>query len=147
MRVAIVGSRDYDGPGRVRAYVSRLDPGTVVVSGGARGVDRQAARLARRAGLEVVEWRVFDRQDGWYTAERWVNDVFDTGSFRPDGRPWAFRSFGRAAFHRNGLIVQEADLVVAFWDGESKGTKMTIDLADEAGKETVVFNALLNPAL
>jgi len=45
----------------------------------------------------------------------------------------------RAGFLRNTEIVAEADEVVAFWDGESKGTQDTIKKAKEAGKLKVVF--------
>lgn len=46
----------------------------------------------------------------------------------------------RAGFIRNQQIVNYADRVVAFWDGESKGTKSTIDMALKAKKRLdVVF--------
>lgn len=38
---------------RVRAYVASLESGTIVVSGGARGVDKEAERAAKRHGLNV----------------------------------------------------------------------------------------------
>ena len=40
----------------------------------------------------------------------------------------------RAGFERNGLIVRDADRVVAFWDGRSNGTRDTIHKAEAAGK-------------
>jgi hypothetical protein len=33
------------------------------------------------------------------------------------------------------------DVLVAFWDGESSGTRMTIDSAIDAGKEVHVYPA------
>lgn len=53
-RVAIVGSRDYPALGEVTAYVESLPAGTVVVSGGTRGVDQTAEKAARARGLTVV---------------------------------------------------------------------------------------------
>jgi hypothetical protein len=97
---AIVGSRDYPDLEAVRRYVATLPEGCVVVSGGARGVDRVAAHEARQRGLRVVEY------------------LADWDRF---GR--------RAGFLRNEQIVAAADTVIAFWDGESRGTKHTIDLA------------------
>jgi hypothetical protein len=92
--------------------ISRIDcdrigarHGDVIVSGGARGVDSLAAAWARRNGLAVVE-------------------------HLPD-----YASYGKAAPHvRNRKIVADADRVVAFWDGKSRGTKSTIDKAVLHGK-------------
>jgi hypothetical protein len=110
VRVAIVGSREYPDPQEVRAYVADLPPETIVVSGGARGVDTTAAFAAVRRGLtcEVIraDWR---------------------------------RHGKRAGFLRNREVVARADRVVAFWDGESRGTKHAIDLARAAGKSVEVI--------
>ena len=40
---------------------------------------------------------------------------------------------------RNKQMVQGADIVIAFWDGESKGTRSTIHEALKAGKELHVY--------
>lgn len=112
MRVAIVGSRDYPGvPHEVVHYVyHRLTEDDVVVSGGARGVDTSAANAARARGLKVVVHEA-----------RWGE-------------------FGRGAgYRRNRTIVEDCDRLVAFWDGSSRGTKHSIDLAHQAGKPTEVF--------
>ena len=61
MNVAIVGSRDYPHPEHVWSYVATLPADTVVVSGGARGVDSWAAAAATHHGLQVrvypADWR------------------------------------------------------------------------------------------
>lgn len=114
MRVAIVGSRNFGKLHLVREYVmDRLKAGEdVVVSGGARGVDSIAEQAAVDAGIEV---RVFPAQ---------------------------WQLYGRSAgYRRNVDIVNDADRVVAFWDGSSRGTKHTIDIAHEKGKPTEVFFA------
>lgn len=110
---AIVGSRDFSDKEFVLTILAEvLKPGDVVVSGGARGVDTWAEEYAKSKGLEV---RVF----------------------KPD---W---SGGRGAgFKRNTLIVQEADEVIAFWDGLSKGTKNTIEKAEATGK---LWQVLIKP--
>lgn len=114
MRIAIVGSRDWPYPEQVRAVVRRLaekDPGTVIVSGGARGVDLVAESAARAAGLHLVvheaDWKTYGRSAGPI---------------------------------RNGEIVRDADKVLAFWDGSSRGTVSTIRMAQDAGKPVIVFN-------
>ena len=97
LRIAIVGSREYKHPERVREYVRALPAGTVIISGGARGVDRTAETEARKRGLEVVSL---------------IPDWDRMGKF--------------AAFQRNQAIVDACDKVVAFWDGESQGTADTM---------------------
>ena len=54
MKIAIVGSRDYQHLDRVRIYVESLSPDTIIVSGGARGVDKTAEITAKRCGLKTI---------------------------------------------------------------------------------------------
>ena len=119
-RVAIVGSRVNDitkpHPDRwydtsvVRKYINGLPKGTVIVSGGASGIDSLAEEAALERGLVVVVCKP----------------------------PW--RAMGRrAGFVRNGVIVDIADRGVAFWDGHSPGTKSTIELFKKAGKPIEVI--------
>ncbi len=53
--VGVVGAREHGNLVEVDAVVDGLAPGSVVVSGRARGVDRRAAARARSRGLQVVE--------------------------------------------------------------------------------------------
>lgn len=77
---------------------------TTIVSGGARGIDRCAAEFARAKALELIECL-------------------------PDKR------HGRGALmQRNLVIIDRADLMFAFWDGASKGTKHAIDNCIKAKK-------------
>jgi hypothetical protein len=85
---------------------------TAIISGGARGVDRCAMRYARSKGLEFVE-------------------------IKPD-----YRRHGRGApLRRNNKIVDMADMVVAVWDGKSKGTKYVIEQCSKTGKECRIIYA------
>ncbi len=71
---------------------------TEIVSGGARGVDTSAREYAVSHGLKLTE-------------------------FLPE-----YDKFGRGApLKRNITIIEYADLVLAFWDGQSHGTKFVID--------------------
>lgn len=57
MKLAVVGSRGYPLPGLVRHFIQEIahrSPDTVIISGGARGVDTWAADAARLCGLTVV---------------------------------------------------------------------------------------------
>ena len=81
-----------------------------IVSGGAVGVDRCAAEYARRSGIKLTE-------------------------FLPE-----YDRYGRAApIVRNKQIVDYADRVVAFWDGNSKGTLSVIKYAQKVGKPCEVI--------
>jgi predicted Rossmann fold nucleotide-binding protein DprA/Smf involved in DNA uptake len=76
-----------------------------IVSGGAKGIDTIAAEFAESKGLELIE-------------------------YLPD-----YKSFGRSApIIRNKLIIENADKVLAIWDGKSKGTKNSIDTAKKLNK-------------
>ena len=110
MKIAIVGSRNWKDLLRIKKYIDMLDEETVVISGGAMGVDRAAEQLAKMRGLET---KIF---------------------------PADWKRYGRSAgMRRNNDIVNEADCVVAFWDGESKGTYHTICLSAKAGKPLLIF--------
>jgi hypothetical protein len=103
--VAVVGSREYPDEERVRVFVRSLPSDSVLISGGARGVDSWAEDEARRHGMIVhvypADWKRYGR---------------------------------RAGFIRNVDIVRSANRVVAFWDGRSPGTKSTIDIAERESK-------------
>lgn len=109
-KVAIVGSRRWKNLSKVHEFVASLPPDTIIVSGGAMGVDSAATEAARRNGLP-------------------------TKVFMPD---WF--AHGRVAgFMRNSLIVDYADEVYAFHQENSPGTRDTIRKAEKAGKLKKVF--------
>jgi hypothetical protein len=103
-RLAIVGSRDFTNLELVKSFVARLKPTTVVVSGGARGVDTVAELAAEQAGLArdtiPADWDLHGKSAG---------------------------------FKRNVQLVNSVDGLVAFWDGHSRGTKHAISLAYQRG--------------
>lgn len=103
MITAIIGSRN------ITSFdLSKVVPSdtTVIVSGGASGVDALAAQYARANRLSLVE-------------------------FKPN-----YREFGKAApFVRNRQIIDFCDNVVAVWDGSSHGTKYTVEYARNQGKK------------
>ena len=118
MKVALVGSRNYSDLEAVRRYVATLPKNTMVVSGGATGVDTAAEETAKQCGLLV---KVF---------------------------PADWNKYGKkAGVIRNEQIVLFADRVVAFWDGVSKGTESTIALARRYGKPCEVNPAVEAPVI
>ena len=112
MKIAIVGSREYNNLGLVRRFIRSLPEGTIVVSGAARGVDRMAEFAAIKHGYEV------------------------------DIKPPNVLEHGipAALFIRNTEIVEASDKLVAFWDGHSKGTIDTLKKAKRAGIPITVYD-------
>ncbi len=83
---------------------------TEIVSGGARGIDTCAKNYALAHGLKLTE-------------------------FLPE-----YEKYGRGApLRRNITIIEHADLVLAFWDGKSRGTKYVIDNCKKRNIPVVVF--------
>jgi len=113
VRVAIVGSRHFSEPDRVTEYVNGLPARASIITGSASGVDAAATKAARARGLGVqVMPASFDEMSD------------------------ASRSAAR-----NQRLVDACDVLVAFWDGTSKGTRTTVERALDAGKEVHVFVA------
>jgi len=83
---------------------------TRIISGGAKGVDQAGEQWARQKDIPI---------------ER----------FDPD-----WKRFGRGAGPmRNRKMAQNADALIAIWDGKSKGTQNIIDLAKHQGLEVFVY--------
>ena len=54
--------------------------------------------------------------------------------------PAEWDKYGKSAgYHRNKDIVNYVDIIMVFWDGKSKGTQHTINLATEQGKPVFVY--------
>jgi hypothetical protein len=130
---AIVGSRDWEDLDKVRSYVDTLPNDTLVVSGGARGVDCVAEVRAEYRGLRTYSYRPKQTERGMYIIEMYESGRFD----HTHGR--VFSKFAPAAFFRNGLIVDRADWLVAFQRDESRGTQDSINRARTRGIDVVLF--------
>lgn len=110
-RMAIVGSRRFPDLARVEAYVLQLPAMTRLITGSASGVDAAVTRAARRHGLAIqVLGASFEE----------MNDPVQ-------------------AADRNQRLIDRCDVLVAFWDGASPGTRGTIERALDAGREVHVF--------
>ena len=97
-------------------YVKGLPRGASIITGSASGVDAAATRAAREKGIPVQVL------------------------------PVSFEELSDAtkAAARNQRLVDACDVLVAFWDGASKGTRTTVDRALDSGKEVHVFVGRVN---
>ena len=91
-----------------------------IVSGGANGADKLGERFANECGLRtrifVANWDRYSRRAGY------MRNV-EMAEF--------------AADKENGLAY---GALIAFWDGQSKGTKHMIDTAKKNGMDVHVVN-------
>ena len=77
-----------------------------IISGGAKGIDTTAKNYALAHQIKLTE-------------------------FLPE-----YSKYGKSApLKRNQEIVNASDLIIAFWDGQSRGTKYAIDYAISLDKE------------
>ncbi len=84
---------------------------TEIVSGGARGIDTCAKKYAEEVGIKLTE-------------------------FFPQ-----YELYGRSApLRRNIQIINYADCVLAFWDGNSHGTRFVIETCKKQGKKNDGFH-------
>lgn len=122
MKIVITGSRGWTDAAPIRARLEQLPPCSFVMHGGAPGVDQLACTIATNLGHAVrafyADWRV--KPDTPPGAIR----------RRPNGAPYD----SRAGIRRNLVMLdQEPDLVLAWWDGVSPGTKHMIESAAARG--------------
>ncbi len=112
--IAVVGSRTFTDRQRLYAVLDDLTinydyDSVLLVSGGARGADSLAEDWANESGVEI---KVFEAE--WETYGK------------------------RAGMIRNSKIIALADVVVAFWDGSSKGILDSINKARKVGKKVLI---------
>ena len=109
-RVIIAGGRDFNDYPLLKAKCDNIladktaTHRIIVVSGAAKGADSLGEQYAREKG---------------YTIEQYPAD---------------WNAHGRAAGPiRNTQMANSADALIAFWDGQSKGTKSMINIAKTKG--------------
>ena len=124
LRIIIAGSRDFNDYELLKKSAieiitkkTMLPDLTRIISGGARGADTLGELFANEMGLEI---------------SRFIPDWDGLGK--------------RAGYVRNAEMAKFAvedgnyGVLIAFWDGQSRGTKHMIDLAKRYGLEVHVVN-------
>lgn len=110
MKVAVIGSRSFNDYAEVKNVLSKINI-TLLVSGGAIGADSLGEKYA-------------------------IENNIPTKIFYPD-----WEKYGKkAGFIRNTDIIKEAELVVAFWDNNSKGTLDSLNKASALNKKVLIVN-------
>ncbi len=115
MKIAIIGSREGFTEGMVLPHLNYFydcnNPSkNTFISGGAKGVDSMVAEYAKELGIPMEIIR-----------PRNPSNKMDY-------------------LYRNIEIITKADLILAFWDGKSRGTKFVIDYADARKKPISVID-------
>lgn len=123
LRIIIAGSRDFNDykllKTSIRDILKNISLDDInkikIISGTARGADQLGERFAKQFKLEVVkfpaDWNRFGKRAGYIR-----NEEMAKYSVKDD-------NYG---------------MLVAFWDGKSRGTKHMIDLAKKHGVESHV---------
>ncbi len=110
MKLAIIGSRGFNDYDLLKTMIDLTDV-DLIVSGGAKGADSLANILAEENQIPIKV-------------------------FLPEWKKYGYR----AGFIRNSYIIEEADKVIAFWDGQSKGTLDSINKAKILGKPITIVS-------
>lgn len=113
--LAVIGSRTFTDRDLAFAWLDRINselgPFDMVVSGGARGADALGELWSKYRGIKPK-------------------------IFKAD---WS--KYGKqAGYIRNSSIIDAADIVVAFWDGISNGTKHSIELSKKSNTPILVID-------
>lgn len=114
MKIAVIGSRVFDDYNKVKQTLDEFHkktPITLIVSGGATGADKFGERWALENNIET---KIFFPEWGQYGKS--------------------------AGYRRNVDIINEAEIIIAFWDGESKGTAHSLNLARNQHKICIIVH-------
>ena len=87
---------------------------TMVITGGARGIDTLAFQTAESVGIRNLQ-------------------------FLPDRKKFPGKLVLKAFQERNRQIVDNCDILLAIWDGKSHGTKNTLVYARKVNKPTFLI--------
>lgn len=113
IKVAVIGSRTFTDYELLKQTLNDMEI-DILVSGGAIGADKLAERYSDEKELNGGNIPIIVIKPDW-------------------------QRYGKSAgFMRNTIIIENCDKVVAFWDGESKGTKDSIQKARKMNKPVLI---------
>lgn len=129
-KVIIAGSRNFKDYNYLKEkcdYVlQNIKDEIVIVSGKASGADSLGEKYAKEKGYDILEFPA-----DW-------NDTYNKPrteiSFKGNRPYWT-----KAGLYRNGLMAEEADALIAFSVGNSRGTANMIKQAKDKGLKVKVY--------
>lgn len=114
MKLIVAGSRDFNDYQLLKIKVDKarsMYPIDTIISGTARGADSLGIKYAHEHGLKVERY------------------------------PAEWKKYGKSAgYKRNVQMAEVADALLAFWDGNSRGTKHMINIARDKNLIVMVVN-------
>jgi hypothetical protein len=112
MNFALIGTRSFFDYVLMKTVLSQYKIDKII-SGGARGADKLSEKYAKENNIEI--------------------EIF----------PADWNKYGKAAgFKRNYDIIDNCDVVIAFWNGESSGTKHSLTYGKKLKKHIVIIEYL-----
>ena len=114
MKLCVIGSRTITDKDLIARKIDDVAP-LVILSGGAKGVDTLAKEYAYEKSIDFIEFLPYHLLD--------QRVEFSSKYF----------------FVRNKQMIDNADMLLAFWDGESKGTQHGIKYAQKKNVPYVVI--------
>jgi len=119
MKLAIIGSRTIHAERAKEIITQTIEKAknkiTEIVSGGANGVDSGARNYAIQNNIKITEYLPCYKMHG-----------------------------KRAPLIRNNVIIENSDVMLAIWDGKSKGTAYTIKRAQKLGLKVHIIKVKAN---
>ena len=121
MKIGITCCRDFTDNSFLNDCLNNIidsigNKNTAIIAGGCAGADTLAKNYAFERGLEYIEYLPKFKTD-------------KSIAYHP-----------RYYLDRNKEIVKACDLLVAFYDGKSKGTGFTINYAQKTGKKCIIVD-------
>lgn len=113
MRIIIAGGRNFNDYNKLKNSCNKIlinQEEIIIVSGNANGADKLGERYAKENNYSI------------------------------EIHPAEWDKYGKSAgYRRNQTMANNADGLIAFWDGKSKGTKHMIDIATKGGLKVRVI--------
>lgn len=115
VKIIVAGSRNFNNYSLLESYLdivinSMAYKPVTIISGTARGADQLGERYAENKGHGIERY------------------------------PAEWDKYGRSAgYKRNEQMAEVADVLVAFWDGQSRGTMHMINIAKNKGLRVFVY--------
>lgn len=127
MKIAVIGSREFDDYNTLKNILHDFaDQVVTIISGGAKGADSLAKKYAKEKNLQYIEF-----------AADWYNLDVTPCKIKLDKNGKEYNCL--AGFARNKDIISNADMVIAFHNGISRGTLDSLEIARQQKKNTLII--------